>query len=113
MTLSDTEVQHALVQRLKDESRKPENWYWMSFADESRFLGAIIIRARGPITANQLAWARNINPGGEALMLRLDSNLDVPDEWTNRLLNAEEANAIATTIKASRKPTRRSSKPKR
>jgi hypothetical protein len=59
---------------LKEEAQEPESWWWLSFAGEAGFLGAILTRARGFITAVQKTHELGINPGGEV------KGVQIPDE---------------------------------
>ncbi len=46
-------------------------FFWLSFADDSGFLGAAIVEAPNIIAAIQKAWELKINPGGEVKSLEL------------------------------------------
>jgi hypothetical protein len=48
------------------ERKLPLEWYYISFASDSEFLGSVIVEAHGPLTAVERATERGINPGGEA-----------------------------------------------
>lgn len=61
-------------------------WY-ISFADEHSFRGAVVVHARGIEDAVARAWALGINPGGEALGLQLPHSVGVPADAINRLLS--------------------------
>lgn len=57
---------HAKVQRLRaEESAHPEAWWWLSFGDETGWLGSCFVKARGFTLALEEARRRGINPGGQ------------------------------------------------
>lgn len=65
--------------------------YYLSFADESGFLGGVFVEAHGIITAVDKATDMGLNPGGEVMCWG-----PVPppiDESMNRLLTKEEVEA--------------------
>ena len=66
-------------------------WFYLSFADESGFLGGVILQADNFFSAVVGASGRGINPGGEVLGCELAgmSILDKPQSL-NRLLCKEE-----------------------
>ena len=55
--------------------------WWLSFADDDGFRGAVCIRAHTPMMAHLLVSARGLNPGGEVLILPMPDveDLDVPE----------------------------------
>lgn len=55
--------------------------WWLSFADDDGFRGAVCLYAPTPMLAHLQACARGLNPGGEVLILpMLDTeDLDVPE----------------------------------
>lgn len=63
-------------------------WMWLSFADETGFLGAAIVQAGGLLEATIIARAKGCNPGGEVLGEPLTSL--PPAEYRERLLSSEE-----------------------
>jgi hypothetical protein len=59
---------------IKEELAQPEHWWWLSFADESGFLGAVLTRAHGFVTAVTKTHMLGVNPGGEV------RGMEIPDE---------------------------------
>lgn len=77
-------VEELLAEDLKHEP----GWWWLSFADESGFLGACIVCGAGMMEATIIARGLGCNPGGEVLGEELE-NLP-PDEYRERLLSRED-----------------------
>jgi hypothetical protein len=61
---------------------------YLSFADETGFLGAAFIREQDIVSAVKEAWRLGINPGGEVMGLGPGSL--PPAEWVGRLLTREQ-----------------------
>ena len=91
-TLSQEEFHRRALDLLAEEAAQPLAWYWLSFADETGFLGAVVIQARGILGATQLAPALGINPGGECRSCRIPAELihNIPEQYRNRLLSKQE-----------------------
>jgi hypothetical protein len=51
---------------LQDLSKEPA-WLWLSFVDDSGFLGVSIVQAGGIVEATTIARIHGCNPGGEVL----------------------------------------------
>lgn len=47
-----------------EEATQPEEWQWLSFADEIGARGVSIVKARGLLDAVKKASAKGMNPGG-------------------------------------------------
>ena len=72
---------------MKEEmSGNPKEWLYLSFADETGFLGGAIVQGWGTITATFQAHNLGINPGGEVLCMDIPQDR-VIKETTNRLLS--------------------------
>lgn len=83
-----------ILELTASELSDPDNKgvYYLSFADETGFLGAVFIEAHGIVTATEKAHELGINPGGEVACWG-----PVPppvDEGMNRLLSKEEVSTI-------------------
>src|ERR1039458_5573411 len=52
---------------IAEERRHAARWHYLSFADDVGFLGAVIVRSHGFLTAVQRATDLGINPGGEVM----------------------------------------------
>jgi hypothetical protein len=50
---------------------RTEQWWYLSFADAERFLGAVIVRAFDKFNAVNLATTLGINPGGDVMAVAL------------------------------------------
>lgn len=66
-------------------------WY-MSFADKSGWLGAIITESPSMLEAVQKCWDLNINPGGGILGRTIE--VGVPSEYRDRLLTRKECETV-------------------
>jgi hypothetical protein len=74
------------------EHRHAARWHYLSFADDTCFLGGVIVRSCGFLTAIQRATDLGINPGGEVECTPI-SRKDlwrVPPDLRNRPLSEEE-----------------------
>ncbi len=86
-------VQLAIAAR--DEEAKGElAWWYLSFADEAGFNGAILVQAFGPLTARITVANLGLSPGGEMLAVQVPEEGPLPAEsYRNRLLSREELDA--------------------
>ena len=64
-------------------------WY-MSFASDAGFLGAVMVMANNAVHAAERAWELGINPGGEVMALPVPDGVEVPPEFRDRLLSRED-----------------------
>lgn len=74
-------------------STKPLSWWYLSFADEHQFHGAVIVKAHGIITARLATANLGINPKGEVLGHCIDPEHGFNEEYSNKLLDKFEADA--------------------
>jgi hypothetical protein len=74
------------------ERKVPLEWYYLSFATDSEFLGAAIVEAHGEVTATERATKLGINPGGEVLCWPVGKRHlhKVPPDLRNKLLTEAE-----------------------
>jgi hypothetical protein len=66
LALSREEFLKRVMELEREESKHPLRWFYISFAGP-KFLGAVIVRGRGPSTALRESHRLKINPGGEAV----------------------------------------------
>lgn len=86
--LTDKERRARIDAMLAEEATRPLTWWWISFADDARFLGCTVVAAPGMATAIQRTHELGCNPGGSvAARQLLDIPLDIPptDEILGRL----------------------------
>lgn len=103
MTERDLDLADALMVlriaaiRRQEVERAELRWWYLSFADDTGFLGAVVVEAFGITDALHQAHLRKINPGGDVrgLPWPADVGLPAPSE-RNRLLAAEEAFTLAS-----------------
>jgi len=77
----------------------PQALFYISYVDEDFlggvFVGGVFVEGHGPITANMRAQQLGINPGGEALIVRIPDGTPLPPpEMRDRLLTREELAAF-------------------
>jgi hypothetical protein len=82
--------QQGVDEMLAEDLARPEQWFWLSFADPnkppgSQFLGVAIVQGGGMGEAIQNAWTMGINPGGEVQAIPIPEE-HVPDEQYRRRL---------------------------
>jgi hypothetical protein len=77
---------------IAEERRHAARWHYLSFADRTAFLGGVIVRAYGFLTAVQRATDLGINPGGEVMCQPIPRKdlWRVPASLRNRLLSEDE-----------------------
>jgi hypothetical protein len=68
---------------------KRKTWFYLSFADADRFLGACVVEAESAKEAPRVASAHGINPGGEVLIIPSPDGGPGPHP-TYRLLSRSE-----------------------
>jgi hypothetical protein len=77
---------------LAEERKQPLGWHYLSFANNTGFLGGAIVRGRGILTAIERCDKLGINPGGEVMSWRIptaDLHRVTPG-LRNRLLSERE-----------------------
>lgn len=79
---------------------RPRTVWWLSFADEISFRGAVVIHAEDFITAIIETTIRHINPGGECQGMPApeDVAVKIPEEWKNRLLSRTECEELDRSL---------------
>lgn len=77
---------------IAEESRRALGWFYLSFAAEDGFLGAIIVWAHGILTAVERASDLGMNPGGDVLCCPIPRQhlRRVPADLRHRLLSEAE-----------------------
>jgi hypothetical protein len=71
---------------------RPKNVWWLSFADNDGFRGAVIIHGEDFLTALMECNMRKINPHGECQGAEFSEEgaQKIPEHWKNRILSHEE-----------------------
>lgn len=83
-------------------------WWWLDFFDANNegdgadkgpkgqpaILGYAVVKAPNMYAAVKVAHEKGCNPGGMVQMSEIDSEINVPKEWTNRLLTRAECRAL-------------------
>jgi hypothetical protein len=90
MTMTDDQFRERLKFLVAEEAKQPEEWLYLSFVSDHKFLGAIVMKGHGFVSVVQRCHALGINPGGEVACLELkEANLP-PEQYRNRLLSKKE-----------------------
>lgn len=87
----DKEVERTTTQILS-RGDSPKGAFWLSFADDDGFRGAVIVHAEDFMTAVMECNLRGINPHGECQGMEVppEAAAKIPDKWKNRILTREE-----------------------
>jgi hypothetical protein len=94
--LTERERARRLQELLAEEAAMPERWWWLSFKDpdlpdETAFLGAAVVVARGMLGAVRESHLLGINPGGQVAIFEITKEGAVPPaESRERLLNRDD-----------------------
>lgn len=85
----------AVAGRTKECAAGVERWYYLSFATDERFLGALVLKAFGKSDVVLMSHELKLNPGGSVMILEMaDEFPDPPPEFTNRLLNKADLDEL-------------------
>ncbi len=89
--MTDEERQRCIRNALAHDLETGKSaWYYLSFADETGFLGACIVNALGPTDAARQARLVGANPGGEVMITQLPDDVPLTDAMKNRLLTFQD-----------------------
>ncbi len=96
MTPGSPEWKQHCENMLVQELQRPQKWWYLSFADEDGFRGAVITQAPGMVSATIKAHHLGINPGGEVLGHEIGESLPsgLPDNFVDRCLTREEVQSL-------------------
>ncbi len=67
-------------------------WFYLSFAENKKWNGAVVVEAESVKEAASKAWQLGINPGGEVLAFEILEGIDqiFPPKKRNRLLSKDD-----------------------
>lgn len=89
--MADLEFLFNVALRALSEENEPERWWYLSFASDAGFIGGMVVRANGVITARLRVAELGLNPGGEMLAMPVVDGVPLPDaHFHNRLLTKAE-----------------------
>lgn len=92
--MNDREKFQRMLLMVERESKNPLGLWYLSYADEDHFRGAVYIEAHGPASAAMRANAVNLSPGGEVFILGPIPEDKWPDrKFWNRMLDKEDVRA--------------------
>jgi hypothetical protein len=78
----------------EERQTEPEAWWYLSFATEDEFVGGIIARGCGPVTARMRVAELGLAPRGEMLAMPVERDGVAFDaSYVDRLLSADELQA--------------------
>lgn len=72
------------------------NGFYISFADDEKFLGGVIVRRSTFVDALLTTWIEKTNPSGEAMGMEIEPNIVVriPEQFIGRLLDRAACNQL-------------------
>ena len=102
MTLSPEQFHARTQELLLEEANEPLRWWYLSFADD-KFIGVVVTKARGIISARMNCARLGINPGGQLMAVTIPDECKVPNVTDcDRLLNEDEVRSIWSDAKTLR-----------
>lgn len=91
-------MEEAIKTQPHSEDTREGRWLWLSFADDTGFLGVLIIKADDIIDACRKAHAQKLNPGGEVMGIVFPpltpEMYECLKPYTGRLLTMAEAKEV-------------------
>lgn len=99
MTTTPEEFVARQVQQLLAAETGDSQWWYLSFTDDTRpegdqFIGGLLLKAHGMISAVQYSHLLGLNPGGAVTGLAFPYEDDEADPWACRLLTRSEAEGL-------------------
>jgi hypothetical protein len=79
-----------MIDRMLAEGMNAPRWMYLSFVDDTGWLGAVITRASGPLTAVLKCHMMGVNPGGEVAIMYTPPEQEIPTWAVDRLLTQAE-----------------------
>ena len=105
--MTDDERLKRVRKFLATEASQPLTVWWLSFADpdledDQQFLGACLVKAKGPAGAVRVSHELGINPGGQVEAVGgIVIAAAIEAEWTNRLLTKPQCEELNRLLKPS------------
>jgi hypothetical protein len=98
-TLTLEEFAKRRMELLAEESGAPASWWYLSFVDPerpegTRWLGALIVKASGFLSAIEGTHLMNLNPGGEVAADEIPYTDAEAEPWAYRLLTREDVGRL-------------------
>lgn len=86
--------------QMEQERNNPPQWYFVSFADDTHFIGGLVTYQPGPMTATMRAHQLKIYPGGSSRVSRLlpPPEFEIPANLVDRILTEEEVDRHFGTL---------------
>jgi len=98
--LTKEQFEARLDELLKQEKDKPQQFWYLSWADDDGFRGAAITKASGFVTARTILSMLGVNPLGQCAGVPIPEGLEPKDgKYLNRLLQLDELTAIFGEMK--------------
>ena len=90
--MREQQIRERAKDLLLKESSEPLRWFYISYADEEGFRGAVIVEAHGWLSAVKRSRELGISPGGQALGREIpeEALIKLPEDMKNRLLTRAE-----------------------
>lgn len=92
--MNQQEFRQRINTLLAEDAKNPLRWWYLSYAGEDGFHGAIVIRAHGMVEACYLSRHRNVSPGGQVWAVPIPDDRIPAPEYCNRLLQIPDIEAI-------------------
>lgn len=89
-----------VLENIAARKELPSKQWWLSFADDDGFRGAVIVHANEFVEAVMEANLYQINPHGECQGMEVPEGKVVPREWTYRLLDRATCEEFDRTMMA-------------
>lgn len=83
-------MRNAIMRLLLEEHNQPLRWFYLSFAEDEKFNGAVVIKAHGIGDACMKCHQLGISPGGEVLGFPIPDDELPSSQYHNRLLGRED-----------------------
>ena len=85
----DREINRCIDAELSRTERPAKMW-WLSFADDTGFKGAVIVHANDFVEALFQANLHQCNPHGECQGMPVPEGREIPEKWKYRILTRAE-----------------------
>jgi hypothetical protein len=82
--------QEGVLELMREDMQQSLGWWWLSFADDTGFLGVAIVEAGGIMEAAVAAKLAGCNPGGEVLAYPIPVDKLPVEKLRNRLLSRDD-----------------------
>ena len=82
------------LENIASRTERPQQMWWLSFADDDGFRGAVIVHAEDFLTALMECNLRGINPHGECKGRPVPAGAEIAEKWKYRILSRADCAAF-------------------